>query len=47
MGYGAFLLPRVGVFGPFDTYADYLFLVHMLQHLTLALAAAPLLLMAV
>ena len=34
------------MFGPFDTYADYLFLVHMLQHLTLALAAAPLLLMA-
>ena len=46
MGYGAFLLLALALFGPFDTYADYLFLVHMLQHLTLALAAAPLLLMA-
>ena len=46
MGYGAFLLMALALFGPFDTYADYLFLVHMLQHLTLALAAAPLLLMA-
>ncbi len=46
MAYAAFFLLALALFGPFDTYADYLFLVHMLQHLTLALAAAPLLLMA-
>ena len=46
MAYGAFVLLSLALFGPLDTYAEYLFLVHMLQHLALALGAAPLLLMA-
>ena len=46
MAYSAFLLLSMALFGPLDAYAEYLFLVHMLQHLAMALGAAPLLLMA-
>ena len=46
MAYSAFFLLSMALFGPLDTYAEYLFLVHMLQHLAMALGAAPLLLMA-
>ncbi len=44
--YAALVLFGVALFGPLDVYAEHLFLVHMLQHLLLAMAVAPLLLSA-
>lgn len=40
---GGLLSLTVALLGPFDTFNDNLFLVHMLQHVTLMLIAAPLL----